>query len=60
MTVAEFKKILEKFPEDEDVSVLYPEDSYGDEVGVPIDEVAYITGTKSVRNGVYIKIGLLG
>ena len=57
MTVAELKKVLEKFPEDEDVSVLYPEDNYGDEVGVTIVEVAYITGTKSIRNGVYIKLG---
>lgn len=57
MTVNELKKVLEKFPEDEDVSVLYPEDNYGDEVGVTIYEVAYITGTKSVRNGVYIKLG---
>lgn len=57
MTVAEFKKILEKFPEDEDVTVIYPEENYGDEVGVCIDEVAYITGTKNVRNGVYIKLG---
>lgn len=57
MTVAELKKVLEKFPEDEDVTVLYPEDNYGDEVGVTIDEVAYITGTKSIRNGVYIKLG---
>lgn len=57
MTVAELKKVLEKFPEDEDVSVLYPDDNYGDEVGVTIVEVAYITGTKSIRNGVYIKLG---
>ena len=57
MTVNELKKVLEKFPEDEDVTVLYPEDSYGDDTGVTIDEVAYITGTKRVRNGVYIKLG---
>lgn len=57
MTVNELKKVLEKFPEDEEVTVLYPEDNYGDDTGVTIDEVAYITGTKSVRNGVYIKLG---
>ena len=57
MTVNELKKVLEKFPEDEDVTVLYPGESYGDDAGVTIDEVAYITGTKSVRNGVYIKLG---
>ena len=51
------KKVLERFPDDEEVSVLYPEDSYGDDVGVTIDEVAYITGTKNVKNGVYIKLG---
>lgn len=57
MIVSELKKVLEKFPEDEVVTVLYPEDNYGDDTGVTIDEVAYITGTKSVRSGVYIKIG---
>lgn len=57
MTVNELKKVLEKFPEDEEVTVLYPEDNYGDDSGVILSEVAYITGTKSVRNGVYIKLG---
>ena len=57
MTVSELKKVLEKFPEDEVVTVLYPEDNYGDDTGAAIDEVAYITGTKSVRSGVYIKLG---
>lgn len=57
MTVSEFKKILEKFPEDEVVTVLYPEENYGVDTGVIIDEVAYITGTKSVKSGVYIKLG---
>lgn len=56
MTVQELKKVLEKFPDDEEVSVLYSEDNYGVEVGVTISEIAYITGTKSVRNGVYIKL----
>lgn len=57
MTVNEMIKVLSKFPEDEEISVLYPEDSYGDDAGVTINEVAYITGTKSVKNGVYIKLG---
>lgn len=57
MTVSEFKKILEKFPEDEVVTVLYPGENYGVDTGVIIDEVAYITGTKSVKSGVYIKLG---
>ena len=56
MTVQELKKVLEKFPDDEEVSVLYSEDNYGVEAGVTISEIAYITGTKSVRNGVYIKL----
>ena len=56
MTVNELKKILEKFPEDELVTVLYPEDNYGDDTGVTIAEVAYITGTQSVRSGVYIRL----
>lgn len=57
MTVHEVINILSKFPDDEEVSVLYPEDNYGDDIGVTIDEVAYITGTKNVRNGVYFKLG---
>lgn len=56
MTVNELKKVLEKFPEDEIVTILYPDDSYGEDDGVIISEVAYITGTKSVRSGVYIKL----
>lgn len=57
MTVREMITVLNKFPEDEEIAVLYPEDSYGEEIGVTIDEVAYITGTKTVKNGVYIKLG---
>ncbi len=56
MTVSEFKKILEKFPEDEVVTVLYPGDNYGDDTGVIIYEIAYITGTENVKSGVYIKL----
>ncbi len=57
MTVSDMMKVLTNFPEDEELSVLYPEDNYGDDIGVEISEVAYITGTKSVRSGVYIKLG---
>ncbi len=57
MIVSELKKVLEKFPEDEEVTVLYSDDNYGDDTGVTIDEVAYITGTKRVKSGVYIKLG---
>lgn len=56
MTVNDLKKCLEKFPDGEEVTVLYPEDHYGDDDGVSIGEVAYITGTKSVRSGVYIRL----
>ena len=56
MTVNELKRILEKFPEDEEITILQPEENYGDDSGVPISEVAYITGTKSVRSGVYIRL----
>lgn len=31
-------------------------DHYGDDSGVSISEAAYITGTKSVRSGVYIRL----
>lgn len=57
MKVDEIIKVLQKFPEDEDVTVLYPEDSYGEAGGVIIAEIAYIMGTNTVRNGVYIKLG---
>ena len=56
MIVQEMIKVLSKFPEDEEISVLYAEDNYGDDIGVTIGEVAYIAGTKNVRNGVYIKL----
>ena len=56
MIVSELIKILSGFPEDEEVTVLYPEDHYGEDVGVTISEVAYITGTNRIRKGVYIKL----
>lgn len=57
MTVKELKAVFKKFPEDEEVTVLYSDDNYGDDTGVTIDEVVYITGTKRVKSGVYIKLG---
>ena len=57
MTVNDLKKCLGKFPNDEEVTILYPEEHYGDDSGVIISEVAYITGTKTVRSGVYIRLG---
>lgn len=56
MLVIELIKILSEFPQDEEVTVLYPEDSYGEDIGVTISEVAYITGTNRIRKGVYIKL----
>ena len=56
MLVGELLNVLKSFPKDEEVSILYPEDNYGDDIGVIISEVAYITGTKNVKNGVYIKL----
>ena len=57
MTVKEMINVLSKFPEDEEIFVLFLEDSYGEDRGASISEVAYITGTKNVRNGVFIKRG---
>lgn len=56
MLVSELIKVLSEFPQDEEVTVLYPEDSYGEDIGVTISEVAYITGTNRIRKGVYIKL----
>ena len=56
MTVNELKNILEKFPKDEVIHVLLPGAYFGTDTGVIFDEVAYITGTKNVRSGVYIKL----
>lgn len=57
MTVHEIVEVLSKFPTESDVEVLYPEDNYGVDAGVCIDEIAYITGTRKVKDGVYIKLG---
>ena len=57
MKVYELIEVLLKCPGDEEISILYPEDNYGADDGVQIDEVAYLTGTKRVKNGVYIKLG---
>lgn len=46
MIVQELIKVLSKFPEDEEVSALFAEDTYGDDIGVTIEE-----------SGVYIKLG---
>lgn len=56
MLVSELIKVLSEFPQDEEVTVLYPGDSYGEDIGVTISGVAYITGTNRIRKGVYIKL----
>lgn len=57
MTVKELITLLQNCPEDENVSVIYPEDSLGEDNGVRIDSVACVIGTKNVKNGVYIRLG---
>ncbi len=57
MTVKELITLLQNCPEDENVSVIYPEDSLGEDNGVRIDSVACVIGTKNIRNGVYIRLG---
>ena len=41
------------------VSIIYPEDCYGEESGVRIDEIMYLKSSSadSKKNGVFIKIG---
>ena len=53
MTVKELITLLQNCPEDENVSVLYPEDILGEDTGVYIDSVACVI----VKNGVYIRLG---
>ncbi len=56
MTVKEMVDILNTFPCDTEVAVIYPDDIYGEEGGVPIDEITYLTSTSRERakNGVFI------
>lgn len=57
MTVIELINFLKNCPKEEEVQVLYPEERYGEDMGVIIDEAAYIVGTKNVKQGVYIRLG---
>lgn len=58
MTVKEMVDILNTFPCDTEVAVIYPDDIYGEEGGVPIGEITYLTSTSRERakNGVFIRL----
>lgn len=58
MTVKEMVDILNTFPCDTEVAVIYPDDIYGEEGGVSIDEITYLTSTSRERakNGVFIRL----
>lgn len=58
MTVKEMVDILNTFPCDTEVAVIYPDDIYGEEGGVLIDEITYLTSTSRERakNGVFIRL----
>lgn len=58
MTVKEMVDILNTFPCDTEVAVIYPDDIYDEEGGVPIDEITYLTSTSRERakNGVFIRL----
>ena len=42
MKVKEMLEILNSVPEEANVSIIYPEDCYGEESGVRIDEIMYL------------------
>lgn len=57
MKVRDMLAILNEFPADEEILVIYPEDHYGEDNGVVIDEVAYLKSSDSRINGVFIRLG---
>lgn len=57
MTVKEMKDILKDVPDEEEITVIYPEMGYGEHTGLVVDSVACIRGTQRVHSGVYIKLG---
>lgn len=57
MKVKDMLAILSEFPADEEISVIYPEDHYGEDNGVDIDEVTYLKSSDSRINGVFIRLG---
>lgn len=56
MKVKDMIATLSEFPEDEDITVLYPGYHYGEDVGVNIDEVAYLESSSKDKNGVFIRL----
>lgn len=59
MKVGEMIEILGDFPDDEVVTVIYPEDHCDDDMGVSIDEIIYTkrASTDKVKAGVFIRLG---
>ena len=59
MKVKEMLEILNSVPEEANVSIIYPEDYYGEESGVRVDEIMYLKSSSadSKKIGVFIKIG---
>ena len=59
MKVGEMIEILGNFPDDEVVSVIYPEDHCDDELGVSIDEIIYTkrVSPDKAKTGVFIRLG---
>lgn len=56
MKVKDMIAILSEFPEDEDITVIYPEDHYGEDIGVIIDEITYLKSSSKGKNGVFIRL----
>lgn len=56
MKVKEMLEILSELPAEEDVAVIYPEDHYGEDMGVEIEEITYIKSSGKRRNGVFIRM----
>lgn len=57
MKVKDMLAILSEFPADEEILVIYPEDHYGEDSGVSIDEITYLKSSDSRINGVFIRLG---
>lgn len=57
MKVKDMLAILSEFPADEEISVIYPEDHYGEDNGVDIDEVTYLKSSNSRVSGVFMRLG---
>lgn len=59
MKVGEMIEILKDFPDDEAVTVIYPEDHCDDDMGVSIDEIIYTkrVSPDKAKTGVFIRLG---